>query len=369
MNPFKYGCSVDGEFFCPRPALEKTLASYIKAGQNVVMQGERRMGKTSLVLDTVRRMKGVSLFHADFLCVRDQADVCGRLVAALARLEKTDSWLAKILRSVAHLRPVVSIDPSSGSPTVSLDARLASAPSTLESILDALTAQTAKRKICVVLDEFQDILDVEDGERLIAIMRGRIQLDSNTAYVFLGSVRNRMTDIFFHPKSPFYRGAAPLSVESIAADDFYAFLKARFAKDRRVFPRETFDAASVISRNTPGFMQELCDALWQITSCGDTIGKATIPRALDIIYAREHEHFAFFIRQLSPLQTRVLKTIATLGGKEICSAGFLAAANIYNATSVKKAVAKLEREEIVYYFQSEYRFVNPFFAEWVKRAI
>ena len=28
-----------------------------------------------------------------------------------------------------------------------------------------------------MLDEFQDILDVEDGERLIAIMRGRIQLD------------------------------------------------------------------------------------------------------------------------------------------------------------------------------------------------
>lgn len=369
MNPFKYGCSVNGEFFCPRPALEKTLAAYIEAGQNVIMQGERRMGKTSLVLDTVRKMKGVSLFHADFLCVRDQADVCGRLVAALARLEDSDSWLAKILRSVAHLRPVVSIDPTSGSPTVSLDARLASAPSTLESILDALMAQTAKKKVCVVLDEFQDILDIEDGERLIAIMRGRIQLDSNTSYVFLGSVRNRMTDMFFHPKSPFYRGAAPLSVESIAPDDFYAFLKARFAKDNRVFPRETFDAVSTISHNTPGFIQELCDAIWQITSRGDTIGTDMLPGALGIIYAREHEHFAFFIRQLTPLQTRVLKTIATRGGKEICSADFLAAANTYNATSVKKAVAKLENEELVYYFQDEFRFVNPFFAEWVKRTI
>ena len=56
---------------------------------------------------------------------------------------------------------------------------------------------------------FQDILDIEDGERGIAIMRGRIQLDTKTAYIFLGSVSNRMTDIFMHPNSPFYRGAAP----------------------------------------------------------------------------------------------------------------------------------------------------------------
>lgn len=369
MNPFKYGCSVKGDFFCPRPILEKQLASYIESGQNVVMQGERRTGKTSLVLETVRNMRSVALFHADFLCVRDQADICGRLVAALAKLESSDSWLSKVMRSIAHLRPVMSIDPSSGSPTFSLDARLASAPSTFESILDAIIAQTARRKICVVLDEFQDILDVNDGERILAIMRGRIQLDSNTAYVFLGSVRNRMADIFFHPKSPFYRGAASLPVEGIDPGDFYTFLKARFAKGKRDFPRETFDAVSALSRNTPGFMQELCDAIWQTTSSGDIIGTDKLPNALETIYAREHDHFAFFIKQLTALQTRVLKAIAIRGGSEICSADFLAATNTYNATSTKKAVAKLESEEIVYWFEGEYRFVNPFFREWIKRNV
>ena len=57
MNPFKYGSTVDGEHFCPRPELERKLASYIEAGQNVVIQGERRTGKTSLVLETVRHMR------------------------------------------------------------------------------------------------------------------------------------------------------------------------------------------------------------------------------------------------------------------------------------------------------------------------
>ena len=78
MNPFKYGCAVGGEHFCSRPKLERQLRSYILSGQNVVMQGERRMGKTSLVLETVRKARGVSLIHADLLCVRDTSDLCRR---------------------------------------------------------------------------------------------------------------------------------------------------------------------------------------------------------------------------------------------------------------------------------------------------
>ena len=84
MNPFKYGCTVEGDCFCRRPKLAKRLKEYIKSGQNVVIQGERRMGKTSLVLETVRGMKGVALYHADFLFVRDRADLCRRLAFSRA---------------------------------------------------------------------------------------------------------------------------------------------------------------------------------------------------------------------------------------------------------------------------------------------
>jgi len=45
MKPFKYGCVVGADFFCPRPQLQKRLTEYVKDGQNVVLVGERRMGK------------------------------------------------------------------------------------------------------------------------------------------------------------------------------------------------------------------------------------------------------------------------------------------------------------------------------------
>ena len=46
---------------------------------------------------------------------------------------------------------------------------------------------------------------------------------------------------------------------------------------------------------------------------------------------------------------------------------FLSAASVLNAASVKRAVDRLVSDGLVFYNDREYRFVNPFFREWVKR--
>lgn len=367
MNPFRYGCTVDGEFFCPRPELEQGLASYIESGQHVVIVGERRTGKSSLVLETVRKMKGMALFYVDFLSIRSRAELCNRLVAALARLEDSDSWLGKVQKTLLRLRPFLSIDPSSGAPTICIDAKEAAAPNTLDLLLDTLVAQTTHRRICVVFDEFQDILNVEDGWNALAVMRSRIQHDSRTPYVFLGSVRHQMLDIFLSHSSPFYHGAAVFKVGGIDADVFFKFLNNRFAKGGRTFPRAVFDAIADATRNTPGFIQELCDALWQMSADGDVLSDETLKKALDVIFAREQEHFVFAVKQLTALQTRVLKAVAVKGGREIYSGAFLEAVGTHSPASVKKAMSKLMAEGLVYFVDDEYRIDNPFLAEWMRR--
>ena len=367
MSPFKYGCTVSGEFFCPRPELERRLSEHIKSGQHVAVVGARRTGKSSLVLETVRKTKGHSLFHVDFLDVRSRAEMCKRMVAALSRLEATDSWLARMMKMLVSLRPTLTVDPKDGSPTVSIDTREAVAIGSLDCVLDALVAQTARRKVCVVLDEFQDVMDVEDGDNVLAILRSRIQMDSNTPYIFLGSVRHRMLDVFLDSRSPFYHGAAFLDVGDIAADDFYAFLRRRFATGRRIFPREAFDAIAAAVGNTPGYIQEVCDAIWQTSSSGDTLSPADITKAIDVIFAREGEHFSFAVRHLTALQTQVLTAIAVRGGNEIYSGDFLEASGVKSTASVKRAMSRLIDDGLVFFADGKYRIDNPFFAEWVRR--
>ena len=62
-NTFKYGCVVSGDHFCERRKAERELRGFIKAGQNVFVQGERRMGKTSLVRKAVKRLEDNDLIY------------------------------------------------------------------------------------------------------------------------------------------------------------------------------------------------------------------------------------------------------------------------------------------------------------------
>ena len=365
-NPFKYGCVVGGDNFCARPDLEQKLAGYVRAGQNVVIQGERRMGKTSLVRETVGKMRGVALVYVDLLGVCDPADLCVRMADALAECGKSLPFYRKLGRMLSKLRPTVSIDADSGMPVFSLDKTAASSPGSLETILSAVAEEAKTRRLCVVFDEFQDILGMQDGKRALAVMRGKIQLDSSTPYVFLGSVRNKMTDIFWDPESPFYHSAASLPVGEIPEDDFYRFASSKFRAGGRKLPRDSFDVVFAAAQRIPGYVQELCDTIWDCTEPGSVIGAGEIDEGLQGVFAREREHYEVFMDRLTPIQRKVAAALAVCGGKGVYSGAFIAKAQVSGIGTMRRSMAKLMAENLIYRYGDEYKFFNPFFAQWLR---
>ena len=368
MNAFKYGCSVDGENFCPRPELSKSLRTYVESGQNLVIQGERRIGKTSLVKETLSAMRGWSTVYADFMGVRSVTDVCNRLADALARFDSSDTFLRKLFAALLHLRPIATVDAMTGLPTITVDARASSDPTSVSTVMNALETHAKGRRVCVVLDEFQDILDVRDGEQVLALMRSRIQFMSRTAFVFLGSARNRMLDIFMSPKSPFYKSAALFDVGMIPDDDFYAFAAERFASGRRKLPRELFDRILALVERTSGDVQELCDAIWQVSERGDRLTDEHFEQGLRQIFHREGGAYATFVKPLTDIQFRVLHALSVVGGKHPSANAFLEASSVTNVTTVKRALVALEKSGLVFMSSGEWKFVSPFFCEWVRRG-
>jgi len=367
MEAFKYGCVVSGCNFCPRPQLSKQLTAYIAAGQNVVIQGERRMGKTSLVHETVSGMRNWRALTADFMGVKSIADVCARIADALARFDDGESVFRKVLSLLAHLRPLGSVDPNTGLPTITLDARAASSPSSVTVALDALATLVRKRKVCVVFDEFQDILSVKNGDQLLALMRGRIQFLADTSFVFLGSARNEMMSIFMSPRSPFYKSAIPFVVDAIPEDDFFVFASSRFALGGRKLPREAFASILAHTDGTTGDVQELCDAAFHVSEKGDVIDASVIGRGLRLVFNREQAAYATFIKALTDIQMRVLTALAREGGAHVLSGGFLECARVVNPTSVKRSLAALAKADLVYSIGGEWKFVSPFFRAWLLR--
>ena len=70
-------------------------------------------------------------------------------------------------------------------------------------------------KTCIVFDNFQDILELDNANGILAQMRSTIQFQDKTPYFFTGSVRNDMMSIFDDMDSPFYKSALTFAVDEI----------------------------------------------------------------------------------------------------------------------------------------------------------
>ena len=156
MNPFKYGQVVSGGDFCPRPEAQKQLASYIQSGQNVVVYGERRIGKTSLIYETRTNLSQRRMLHIDLMDLKSLEDLHARMAKAILSMEQRSGSLEKILSLLAGLRPVLAMDPYTGQPTFSIDAPLKTTPTSIEGLLDLVETLNQKKPLAVFIDEFQD---------------------------------------------------------------------------------------------------------------------------------------------------------------------------------------------------------------------
>ncbi len=365
MNPFKYGQVVSAEDFCPRPDLMKQVLEFIKSGQNIVLEGERRTGKTSLIYEAVRRNKKQSILYVDLLEIKDVDDLCKRMVKAIISFEKEAGFLEKIFRALTQLRPTISVEPLTGEPSISLESVEPLQPDSINSILDLIKNIHKRQAIVVMFDEFQDVLNLSSRKEVLAILRSKIQFQGKIPYVFAGSVRNQMHDIFTNPDSPFFKSAIPIEVGPLGCNHFKRFLRNKFSTGKRTINDDVLDIAFEIAGDLPGDVQQFCGALWDTTSEKERIDEKAIPSAMHLIFSREAKGYETALVQLTAHQLRCLLGLARIGGSAPFSGAFLKGVGISSSASVKKALERLVRLKVIYRHSGEFKFVNPFFKAWL----
>ncbi len=367
MNPFKYGQVVGDEDFCPRPDYLKQLRGFIESGQNLVLTGERRIGKTSLIWETASRLKNYRVIYIDLLEVKTTDDLCRRMIKAIARAESHDTFLSRLLKGLASLRPSLSLDPISGQPCISLDNRVTMNPDSIESIVDIIGERADDGKILVVFDEFQDILNLKDSREALAMLRSRIQFQGEIPYVFAGSIRNRLNQVFFDPESPFFKSAQAMEIGPLNKKVFSKFLVSKFKDGSRVVASELILNVIEMFDSVPGDVQEFCCALWDRSSPGDEITGERFADAFSLVFARESKAYESMLVQVSAQQLKCLTALARLGGSSPYSGDFLAETGITHAASVRVALLNLQKKKILFRKNDEFRFSNPYFRHWLLR--
>ena len=366
MTPFKYGCIVSGENFCPRPELEKQLQEFAASGQNLVIQGARRMGKSSLVKHAIGGMRRMRLIYIDLYYIKTLSDFCARAMKGIAKASQDLPFLKKAVQFAFRLRPVISVDPKDGSATISVDSRAAAEADSLGSVMATLEKLSSDGRTCIVFDEFQDMLKLDNAMGILAEMRGSIQFQEKTPFFFTGSVRNEMMRIFDDMESPFYKSALPFAVDAINPVTFGRFIADRFEKGKRKIGAPVISSIIDFADGVSGDVQELCEALWETTETGDEITADGFAAAFELIFSRELGGYETIIERLTPGQTAVLRGMAENPSALIYSGDFASRVGM-PTSSIRRVVGRLSADRIVFLRNGKYHFSNPFFREWLKR--
>jgi len=365
MIPFKYGTIVSGKDFCGRVTLLKQISDYVESAQNIVVLGERRVGKSSAVYKAVRSTKKGKLLYVDLFGIKSIDTLCRRILRSIVVLDKKKSWFEKVVKNLSYLRPSISVDPITSMPTVSFDATIELEISSISEVFDLIASIHKKSPLVVVFDEFQDILNVEDPKGAFALIRSKVQFQGHIPYVFVGSIRHKMDHIFSDHNSPFFKSAIPITVNPLPFDEFSRFLKRKFKIGNREVADGLLKKVFEIADHIPGDVQQLCEALWQVSSESDTIDADTLNQALFLVFAREQKSYENYVALLTNLQFKCLMAIAKKGGKKVFSLPFLKAGGFNNPSSVKRAIERLTKINILFEKDGEVKFINPFFRAWL----
>jgi hypothetical protein len=263
----------------------------------------------------VRNLKKQRLIYIDLLETKTSDDFLKRIITSVITIEHQAGVLNKIFQKLAYLRPVASIDPISGMPTLALDATVQLKPDSIPGVLDLISSYQLKTKpFVVVFYEFQDILNLSDYSETLAQLRSKIQFLSDIPFIFAGSIRKKMNGIFNDPDSAFFKSAIPLEVGPIEKSLFQAFIADKFKTGKREIATDVLNHIFDICFDVAGDIQQLCGALWDTTSYGAHILKEQIPLALEQIFAHESKGYETILKIISRQQLKFLTGLARIGG-------------------------------------------------------
>jgi uncharacterized protein len=376
-NPFTYGALALDEAFTNRTAEVAELSADARNGQDVVIFAPRRYGKSSLVWRVQQELvaDGVLVAHVNLMTTPTKEKLAEKLAKTIHEDIASVVYRARekamgVFRGL-RITPTVTLDPNDASLSFGFDAgqRAEDVDATLERLLElpGELAADRNRKVAVIFDEFQEIVDID--RNLPKLMRSVFQEQPDVAHVYLGSKRHMLERVFNDENEPFWRSAKQLELRVIEPDLFRDYVGARY----RATGKDIEDAAVTrileLTGGHPYATQELCYFTWGATSPGGAATLETVEAGLAGVLQSEHAHYSLLWESLSAGQRVLLEALAAEAGRPY-SEGYRRKHNLRSATHVQKALGALTRRELVAKRRGgEYAITEPFLAEWIARNL
>lgn len=324
-NPFTIKTYESKELFCDREEELQLMLRNCINGTDMTLISQRRIGKTGLMLrlfDELRDIRPeIHTIYLDIFASRNIDDFIKLMAeAAMKSFPSKSSMGEKLLKFIKSLRPQLSFDSITGEPQLQIAYQTAHEKEyTLRGLFEFLDSQN--EHIVIAIDEFQQIREYPE-QNIEALLRTYIQQTHTMTFIFSGSKKHLMADIFANEKKPFYSSTSFISLGKISEESYTVFIRRLFNERQRNITDEALQFILDWTRRHTYYTQQLCHTVYANGSENVTIDD--VKKACEQLMQQGETVYLQYRQMLTDKQWDYLIAVAKEGSvQQITASAFL----------------------------------------------
>lgn len=368
-NPFVVGKYLSDEYFCDRLNETEFLRKQILNGRNVALISPRRIGKSGLIQHFFNQkdiLDNYYVFFVDIYATTSLAELVYTFGKEIYEQLKpqTTVWKEKFFQMISSFRVGFKLDAVTGTPGLDIGLGDIQIPQTT---LDEIFAyiNEADKPCIIAIDEFQQIGEYVE-KNVEALLRTKIQKCKRAQFIFSGSKRHMMSNMFNSPSKPFYQSAISMGLEPIPMETYADFAISLFEEYDKYIDKTVIETIWRTYNGYTWFVQMMMNELFALTQKGETCHVDKLVEAQHNVIMSQESSYKDILSRLAPKQKIVLQAIAKEGvAQSITSSKFIKKYSLNSASSVQAAVKLLLKNDLITQVDNTYRVYDYFFSEWL----
>ncbi len=367
-NPFVISGYVSPDFFCDRENESERIIKAMRSGRNLTLISLRRIGKTGLLKHVKHQLesksKTWSVIYADLLPTLNGNDLLTTISNALIIAGKNEkNFLEKILAALSALRPSLTIDPFTGQPSLELKAESSAMIQTgLNQVLDLI--KKINHNLVFIFDEFQQISNYPE-KNIEHVLRTIIQSYPAVHFIFSGSSRHMLENMFMSAGKPFYRSTELMYLERIEPTEYRKFILSNFEQSGTMIDDDAIQLIFEWTRLHTWYVQYVCNKIFE--SGENRVNSSVVTRIFLQILTESEPEYINYRNLLTVQQFKLLKALASEKGVEMPTSGkFINKYDLTSPSSVKTSLKSLTEKEMIMNENGKWLVYDVFFSRWLE---
>lgn len=371
-NPFLLKAYHSKSLFCDRENEQEILLQNVKNGIDTTIISPRRMGKTGLIFrffDSLCNDSKIETIYVDIYATRSLSDFIKHLAESILHKFPENTPLGKrFMQLIKGFKPLIGYDAITGEPQIQISYQTEKEKEyTLLGLFQFLDQQN--KIIVLAIDEFQQINEFPE-KNIEALLRTYMQQLKNVRFLFCGSKRSMMIEMFSSAKRPFFASTQFLTLDKIELSIYKSFIKGLYQQYNKQIDEDALDYILEWTKAHTFYTQSLCNLCF--IKSDEKIDVALVKDACYEILKRNESVFFQYRQLLTSAQFNYLIAIAKEGEvSKLTAQQFIAKYEIGTpANSLRICNALVEKELILELPSKEkaaYQVYDVFLSRWLER--